>query len=90
MITIVPNLKIENCECLFSCYNGNTCMLNQTRVESMAPLVLKRPKSALVKECGFKFGWCGFNPDYPHWNHIDKVGNVAFIWFMWIYSSLIV
>ena len=43
-----------------------------------------------AKECGFKCGWCGFNPDYLHRNHIDKVGNVAYIWFMWIYSFLIV
>ena len=42
-----------------------------------------------VKECGFKCGSCGFNPGYPHWNHIDKVDNVACIWFMWIYSFLI-
>ena len=46
-------------------------------------------KPTLVKECGFKCGWCEFNPDSPHWNHIDKVGNVACIWFMWIYSFLI-
>ena len=39
-----------------------------------------------VKKCGFKCGSCGFNPGYPHWNHIDKVDNVACIWFMWIYS----
>ena len=39
----------------------------------------------LVKQCGFKCGWCGFNPDYPHWNYTDKVGNVVRIWFMWIY-----
>ena len=42
-----------------------------------------------VKECGFKCGWRGFNPDYPHWNHIDKVGNVACIGFMWIYPFLL-
>ena len=46
-------------------------------------------KWSLVKECGFKCGWCGFSPDYLHWNHTDKVGNVACIWFMWIYSFLI-
>ena len=41
---------------------------------------------ALVKECDFKCGSCGFNLDYPHWNHIDKVGHVACLWFLWIYS----
>ena len=41
---------------------------------------------ALVKEWDFKCGSCGFNLDYPHWNHIDKVGHVACLWFLWIYS----
>ena len=41
-------------------------------------------KNTLVKKYGFKCGWCGFNGDYPHWNYIDKVSNMAYIWFLWI------
>ena len=46
-------------------------------------------KITLVKEWSFKCGWCGFSPDYPHWNHIHKVGNAACIWFIWVYSFVI-
>ena len=51
--------------------------------------ILNVKSKSLVKECGFKCGWCGFNPDYPHWNYIDKVSNMDCIWFMCIYSFLI-
>ena len=51
-------------------------------------LSFKQYLLTFVHECGFKCGWCGFNPDYPHWSYIDKAGSVACIWFMWIYWFL--